>query len=560
MGQSLYFLKDYEGAVTAYEDAIHYEPDNPITKTYLEKARSKWNRQKEKSLRNRSAGDVSVLTAESSIQPTIANSVATDPNASAAVVTTGFRGQSKAIMRAVGGSLPANKNRLNVNTNSKKQITPTLNEGTPLESQGEYEDEDDEDDDDFNLEDPDFDEALRIQERANRYLANKNYKYAIEEYTAALFLIPDDENLSPELHLGRAHALNGSRRHESAKIDSQLALKIKPTPEAYSTLAKSLFYMKDYEGSIVAFGQCKQLLPPGETLSMFDRAYLQKAEAAIQNELKHGTNQSTMSSSQSVSSNRTTSRLGSSAPIPKLKPPKFVSREEVRNFVVNDTSYCVDDVRVIGYYIYIYIYIYYISIVLYLVWFSNMLFFKSRRFLQALTRTPNMPAMPKQWPQQSPRESKGVKHYGEEREVIFLSEALGIKLNRGPDGVVRVIEVSPDIPGSPIAREGIIEMGDVIREAAGVDIRRPITNIMWGDTVALIKMAPRPIVLVVAKEFTESIMDERKRAAQNALSPTSAVQYFPSNASTEESVKQQMEREVELKQQQQQQDENVGKE
>ena len=560
LGQSLYFLKDYEGAVTAYEDAIHYEPDNPITKTYLEKARSKWNRQKEKSLRNRSAGDVSVLTAESSIQPTIANSVATDPNASAAVVTTGFRGQSKAIMRAVGGSLPANKNRLNVNTNSKKQITPTLNEGTPLESQGEYEDEDDEDEDDFNLEDPDFDEALRIQERANRYLANKNYKYAIEEYTAALFLIPDDENLSPELHLGRAHALNGSRRHESAKIDSQLALKIKPTPEAYSTLAKSLFYMKDYEGSIVAFGQCKQLLPPGETLSMFDRAYLQKAEAAIQNELKHGTNQSTMSSSQSVSSNRTTSRLGSSAPIPKLKPPKFVSREEVRNFVVNDTSYCVDDVRVIGYYIYIYIYTIYR---LFYIWFGFLtcFFFKSRRFLQALTRTPNMPAMPKQWPQQSPRESKGVKHYGEEREVIFLSEALGIKLNRGPDGVVRVIEVSPDIPGSPIAREGIIEMGDVIREAAGVDIRRPITNIMWGDTVALIKMAPRPIVLVVAKEFTESIMDERKRAAQNALSPTSAVQYFPSNASTEESVKQQMEREVELKQQQQQQqDENVGKE
>jgi hypothetical protein len=179
-----------------------------------------------------------------------------------------------------------------------------------------------------------------------------------------------------------------------------------------------------------------------------------------------------------------------------------------------------------------------------------------------------MPAMPKQWPQQSPRESKGVKHYGEEREVIFLSEALGIKLNRGPDGVVRVIEVSPDIPGSPIAREGTIEMGDVIREAAGVDIRRPITNIMWGDTVALIKMAPRPIVLVVAKEFAESIMDERKRAAQNALSPTSAAQYFPSNASTEESVKQQMEREEELMQQQQQQqqqqlhqeEKNVGKE
>ena len=150
--------------------------------------------------------------------------------------------------------------------------------------------------------------------------------------------------------------------------------------------------------------------------------------------------------------------------------------------------------------------------------------------------------MPKEWPQQSPRESKVVKYYGKERDVEFLSEALGIKLNRGPDGIVRVIEVSPNVPGSPIARNGNIYVGDVIREAAGVDIRRPITNIMWGDTVALIKMAPRPIVLVVAKETTESIMDERKRAAHNALSPTSAAQYFPSNASTEESVRDQMER------------------
>ena len=152
-----------------------------------------------------------------------------------------------------------------------------------------------------------------------------------------------------------------------------------------------------------------------------------------------------------------------------------------------------------------------------------------------------MPTMPKQWPQQSPRDNTIVK-YGPEREVTFLSEALGIKLNRGPDGIVRVIEVSPDVPGSPIAREGKIEVGDVIREAAGVDIRRPITNVMWGDTVALIKMAPRPISLIVAKELTASIMDQRMQAAQNALSPTTASQYFPSNSSTEESVREQMEK------------------
>ena len=70
-----------------------------------------------------------------------------------------------------------------------------------------------------------------------------------------------------------------------------------------------------------------------------------------------------------------------------------------------------------------------------------------------MNRTPNIPSMPNSWPQQSPRDKKTIK-FGEEREVTFLSEALGIKLNRGPDGIVRVIEVTPDIPGSPIAREG----------------------------------------------------------------------------------------------------------
>mmetsp|Transcript_36776 Transcript_36776/g.89051 ORF Transcript_36776/g.89051 Transcript_36776/m.89051 type:complete len:1626 (-) Transcript_36776:2830-7707(-) len=492
LGQSLYFLKDYEGAIVAYEDAIHYEPDNAITETYLEKARTKLQRQQEKAQRqqnnshNRGGGeDHTVATVESSVQHTVVNSVVTDPNGTSAVVqSAGFRVQSRAMVNAVGGAMGSNGNK------AGGSPMATLNEATLDEHLAEGKNGDDDELDEYQ-DDPDFDEALRIQERANQYLANKNYKYAIEEYTAALFLVPDDENLSPELHLGRAHALNGSRRHESAKIDSQLAIKIKPTPEAYSTLAKSLFYMKEYRGAIDAFRKCKDYLPEGESLSMFDRAYLQKAEAALEDELHDG--------KFDISVNR--SKI-SSAPVPKLKPPKFVSREE------------------------------------------------------ALNRTPNMPAMPNNWPQQSPRDNKVIK-FGEEREVTFLSEALGIKLNRGPDGIVRVIEVSPNVPGSPIAREGTIEVGDVIREAAGVDIRRPITNVMWGDTVALLKMAPRPIVLVVAKEESRNAMfNQRMQAAQNALSPTSAEQaFFPSNSSTEESVRDQMERQKQQLEQQEQQEE-----
>jgi hypothetical protein len=290
------------------------------------------------------------------------------------------------------------------------------------------------------------------------YLGKKNYKAAIEEYTAALFLVPDDVNLSPDLHLGRAHALNGGRRHERAVNDAKLAIKLQASPAAYSTLAKSLFYMKDYRGAMDAFHECMNLLPPGETLGMFDKAYFQKAEAALEEE---------------EASLRRAGVIGGGGQsvksvVPKLPPPRFVPRDEV---------------------------------------------------VQA---SPNLPRMPKDWPQQSPTSGAAFK-CGPEHKVVFLSESLGVKLNRGPDGVVRVLSVAQATPGSSIARQGTIQRGDVIREAAGVDIRRPITNIMWGDTVALIKMAPRPIVFVIANELSEipvAVQEEIRRAEQSTLSPS----------------------------------------
>lgn len=141
---------------------------------------------------------------------------------------------------------------------------------------------------------------------------------------------------------------------------------------------------------------------------------------------------------------------------------------------------------------------------------------------QAVNETPSIPPMPKQWPQQ-PMASPTALKVGPERNVTFLSEALGIKLNRGNDGIVRVLSVSPETASSKIARSGTIEAGDVVREAAGVDIRRPITNIMWGDTIALVKIAPRPITMIVAKELSEvpqSVLEEKERAlAEESMSP-----------------------------------------
>ena len=300
LGQSLYFLKDYEGAVAAYEDAIRFEPDNSVTQTYLDKAKSKLTRQHEKARQAARGDEVSVT--EDSVAQTVINSVATDQSRRAAVVTSGARGNQEVLKAAAARhSLPSE-----VNTGVAPILPSPLAEEGP---EGEIPEED-----------PDFDQAVLIQEQANKLLAAKRYKEAIEHYSAALFLVPDDPYLSPELHLGRAHALNGSHRHESAKNDALLAIKINPTSEAYSTLAKSLFYMKDYLGAVAAFEDCMDLLPQGESLSMFDQAYLRKAEAAWQDELENNPDDA-----RSIASSK-----ASTANIPKLPPPRFVPREKVR--------------------------------------------------------------------------------------------------------------------------------------------------------------------------------------------------------------------------------------
>jgi hypothetical protein len=48
---------------------------------------------------------------------------------------------------------------------------------------------------------------------------------------------------------------------------------------------------------------------------------------------------------------------------------------------------------------------------------------------------------------------------------------MGIRLKRGEDGFVRVVSVTEATAGSSIVRDGSIEPDDVVREAAGVNLR-----------------------------------------------------------------------------------------
>ena len=205
---------------------------------------------------------------------------------------------------------------------------------------------------------------------------------------------------------------------------------------------------------------------PNGQLSRFDLAYMRKAEDAYHNEEEA----SMLNTSYGGGASVATSRMGTGAPVPKLKPPRFVSREQV----LNSPS--------------------------------------------------KLPPMPKEWPTQTIG-SPTTLQVGPEREVVFFSESMGVKLNRGPDGVVRVISVAPLSAESTIAREGDINAGDVIREAASVDIRRPITNVMWGDTVALIKLSPRPLKLIVAQEVSPLPHSVREEMAKQ--SPPRGVSLTP---------------------------------
>jgi len=420
LGQALYFSKDYSAGVLAYEEALRLEPDNDVTRTYYNKAVQKRDKYRDAN------GEVQPSTTPTAAAspPSISSpsSVVSQASAASPLTTTEQAGtQSHAVLQQATRSAGVAE-ALQREENKEEQPIPQR-PAAPREQP--YEPEDD---------DPDFKQALFLQQRANTFLSKKEYKKAIEEYTAALFLIPDDPQLSPDLHLGRAHALNGCRRHESARNDARLALKLSPRhAAAFSTLAKSYFYLHEYAQCLGAFEDCESVLPPGEQLGMLDQAYQRQAREAMEEE---------ESSLKEAGTPR--AEVKEEGKIPKLPPPRFVPREE-----------------------------------------------------QSVS-TP-IPPMPSHWPKLGTSSTLKV---GPELEAVFHSESLGLQLNRGTDGIVRILQVS-DAP--TIVREGApLRPGLVVRQVCGVDLRRPLTNVMWGDTVALVQMAPRPIRMLVAEELVVS--------------------------------------------------------
>jgi tetratricopeptide (TPR) repeat protein len=395
LGQALYFERDYEGAVQAYEEALQYEDtaDSAVTWTYLAKAKAKLEK---------------IQAARNDQSPTSVTAATDNTN----------------------------------NNNNNNNMAP----------------------------------IAHFYRKGSIHLTMKEYTLALHDFNTAIRLMDDEVvDLTSSmtlayyrLYYNRALTHFYLKDYEEACSDARHAIQLTPDSyEAFSVLGRSLFFLQDYEGAITAITEGLSTIPLQDeqqhTQSVsFDKAYLAKAKqelAAIIAETQepekepmqpqHSTTPSYSSSPDRDASTISSTPYYSPSRIPKLKPPRFVPREE------------------------------------------------------AMVSTPNIPSMPKSWPCQTVVGDNTIL-VATERTVIFYDGVMGIKLNRGSDGFVRILSTNILPPDDPqlARREGTISSGDVLREVAGVDLRRPITNPMWGDTVALIKISKRPVTFIVAKELS----------------------------------------------------------
>lgn len=368
LGQALYFLKQYRGAVEAYEDALKYEEEdgyggnNAVTRAYLQKAREKLAKQEDKERKKPSGVAVAEEAAVDGDETTAFGAMSVVTDKEGVGLASGMRQSNERINSVTRNAMtlqpmsidedkefdignmtvetgpmggPAQRREpQSVPAPLHAESGPTPNTSSDANVAARDADEPD----------PDFDEALRLQKRATWFLSHKQYRSAVDEFTAALFLVPDDPILSPQLHTGRAHALNGLERFQSAENDALLALKIilrdrdedANAAEAYSVLGKSLYYAKDYRGAVEALEECERVLRKnGGKLSVFDEAYLDQAHEAMDAGLGIDYDDASIGGGRSVMSHGVKSVVSSVkegksiSNIPKLKPPRFVSREEV---------------------------------------------------------------------------------------------------------------------------------------------------------------------------------------------------------------------------------------
>ena len=121
----------------------------------------------------------------------------------------------------------------------------------------------------------DHKEAEHFKAKGNSYMANRDYKSALEAYSAALQLCSDGDQ-SHVYFSNRAAALCYLERYEEAEHDAEQSLALNPTyGKAHARLGLSQFFMGDYAGAVAAYTRALQFDPDNAA----SKSYLQKAKA-----------------------------------------------------------------------------------------------------------------------------------------------------------------------------------------------------------------------------------------------------------------------------------------
>eukprot|EP00985_Skeletonema_marinoi_P025820 scaffold19323_cov73-Skeletonema_marinoi.AAC.1 len=94
--------------------------------------------------------------------------------------------------------------------------------------------------------------------------------------------------------------------------------------------------------------------------------------------------------------------------------------------------------------------------------------------------------------------------FGMERNIIFHTESLGVKLHRCPnEGIVQIMHVEQCVSEKVRGGDdnGRLEVGDVIVEVGGVDLRHKfIGPLEWADMVYFVQNVGRPLDIVVVED------------------------------------------------------------
>jgi len=412
-------------------------------------------------------------------------------------------------------------------------------------------------------------DAMELHHAGTDHMDKQEFQMAIDKYSAAIWLCPDEPGVSSQFYLSRTSACLALADYTEAAKDSERAVNLSPSdPNCHASLGRAKYHLEDYEGAVAAFREVLRLMGPKTHISALDAAYLGKASRALEIAAEHAVEEAVdpdgnehserhevadlaaakyreravkarpSDPARHVSLGRAlydigdydgavaayteamrlmgpgarldpidaanlASAVGAPAPAEELGPDTFNS-DVVRDVGGSRKSTEDGDVTASG------------PPSAFQGHASTVSF--STVASASARMTSNFPILKHTSRFQHGDDSKvslppatigrGLSdqilrvplRVGPEHSITFGPGSLGVRLNRGCDGTVRVLSTKKDDyrPG-----DRKLMVGDVVIEAAGVNLSRPITSEMWEDTVDVIRNSKRPMYFLVAQEFSE---------------------------------------------------------